>query len=269
MATSNIPRHYGRILSQWPKDLVRPSVQFQDVLRLKIPSEASKVESQPAPGKDLRDPTRPAVSEVKPIKASDTQAELRNINALYTLLDDRYAKKVCPRAGDEVMSGARKLTNGVTVPNTEESAPTERQRGVLRQAYGGLRGCAEQDLDDADDGDHKGKAQMELKVINHQNKRESQINMLYYRNAWAASRETGQWERAVVWVHCKLVQRCSSAECVQSVPCIHVYRMIESLTKDNKSPAINGANQEKSIQLHTSQHSSSIGTKLKWSVRDR
>ncbi|RYP71144.1 hypothetical protein DL769_004755 [Monosporascus sp. CRB-8-3] len=61
-------RHTLRALSQWPKDPVRPQVQFQDVLRRRF--------EQPTPGA--------ALSE---------EEQLRQANALYSLLDNRYKKK--------------------------------------------------------------------------------------------------------------------------------------------------------------------------------
>ncbi|KAI1400987.1 hypothetical protein F4819DRAFT_487053 [Hypoxylon fuscum] len=58
-------RHLLRALSQWPKDTLRPQVQFQDVLRKRF--EASS-----------------GVSE---------QDQLKQANALYSLLDNRYKRK--------------------------------------------------------------------------------------------------------------------------------------------------------------------------------
>ncbi|KAI2602879.1 uncharacterized protein GGS25DRAFT_509026 [Hypoxylon fragiforme] len=65
--------HILRALAQWPKDTLRPQLQFQDVLR-------KRFEQQPSPG----------VSE---------QDQLRQANALYSLLENRYKKKY-PITGD-------------------------------------------------------------------------------------------------------------------------------------------------------------------------
>jgi cytochrome b pre-mRNA-processing protein 6 len=62
-------RHILRALSQWPKDTIRPTNQFQDVLRKRF--------EQPS--------TTNALSE---------QEQLKQANALYSLLDDRYKKQV-------------------------------------------------------------------------------------------------------------------------------------------------------------------------------
>ncbi|KAI6088314.1 hypothetical protein F4821DRAFT_234263 [Hypoxylon rubiginosum] len=58
-------RHILRALSQWPKDTLRPHVQFQDVLRKRFETSSSLPE----------------------------QDQLKEANALYSLLDNRYKKK--------------------------------------------------------------------------------------------------------------------------------------------------------------------------------
>ncbi|KAI1773801.1 hypothetical protein F4818DRAFT_443106 [Hypoxylon cercidicola] len=58
-------RHILRALSEWPKDILRPQVQLQDVLRKRF--EASSNLSE--------------------------QDQLKQANALYSLLDNRYKKK--------------------------------------------------------------------------------------------------------------------------------------------------------------------------------
>ncbi|OTB00774.1 hypothetical protein M426DRAFT_324014 [Hypoxylon sp. CI-4A] len=58
-------RHVLRALSQWPKDTLRPQIQFQDVLRKRF--EASSNLSE--------------------------QEQLKQANALYSLIDNRYKKK--------------------------------------------------------------------------------------------------------------------------------------------------------------------------------
>ncbi|RYP58170.1 hypothetical protein DL771_011324 [Monosporascus sp. 5C6A] len=59
-------RHALRALSQWPKDPVRPQVQFQDVLRRRFEEQ----------------------------QQTTSEGELlKQANALYSLLDNRYKKK--------------------------------------------------------------------------------------------------------------------------------------------------------------------------------
>lgn len=59
--------HILRALARWPKDVVRPQVQLQDVLRKRF--------------------------EASPTGLSQTE-QLKQANALYSLLDNRYKKKV-------------------------------------------------------------------------------------------------------------------------------------------------------------------------------
>ncbi|KAK8118207.1 uncharacterized protein PG998_006488 [Apiospora kogelbergensis] len=61
--------HILRALGKWPQDIIRPQVQFQDVLRKRFESKA----------------TSGGPSDL---------AELRQANALYSLLENRYKKKV-------------------------------------------------------------------------------------------------------------------------------------------------------------------------------
>ncbi|KAI0157128.1 hypothetical protein GGR52DRAFT_565405 [Hypoxylon sp. FL1284] len=58
-------RHILRALSQWPTDTLRPQVQFQDVLRKHFEASSSLSEEE----------------------------QLKQANALYSLLDNRYKKK--------------------------------------------------------------------------------------------------------------------------------------------------------------------------------
>ena len=60
-------KHYLRIIHRWPKDLLRPEVSFQHALRQRIAK--------------------------KPARASD-ERELGEVNALYSLLEDRYSQNV-------------------------------------------------------------------------------------------------------------------------------------------------------------------------------
>ncbi|KAH9890770.1 hypothetical protein F4778DRAFT_367302 [Xylariomycetidae sp. FL2044] len=59
-------RHILRALSQWPKDTIRPQVQFQDIL-------AKRYE--------------------RPATALSNEEQLKQANALYSLLQNRYKSK--------------------------------------------------------------------------------------------------------------------------------------------------------------------------------
>lgn len=68
MSRSQVAKHYQRIASLWPKDPMRPERQFAKL----IDHRAKQIES---------------LDEAK------LKEELRNVNALYSLLDNRYSKK--------------------------------------------------------------------------------------------------------------------------------------------------------------------------------
>jgi len=70
--SQNVAKHYARLLSRWPKDPLRPENTFHKLLS----ARAAKANS---------------------LSDTEVNAELRNVNALYSLLDDRYKKKVCAR----------------------------------------------------------------------------------------------------------------------------------------------------------------------------
>ena len=68
----NARGHILQALSRWPKDPVRPEVQFQDVLRKRFEQAPTTTTPSRAEEQDL----------------------LRQANALYSLLENRYQKKV-------------------------------------------------------------------------------------------------------------------------------------------------------------------------------
>ncbi|KAF2433718.1 hypothetical protein EJ08DRAFT_628366 [Tothia fuscella] len=68
MSRASIPKHYSRILQSWPKDPLRPEVSFQKVIERRL-------------------------AAAQTVSPESEATELRNINALYSLLDNRYRKK--------------------------------------------------------------------------------------------------------------------------------------------------------------------------------
>ena len=87
-------RHILQALSRWPKDPVRPELQFQDVLR-------KRFEQAPTASTPSQSPS-PSPSP------AEEQELLRQANALYSLLDNRYQKKVhfgvlCPFLPNQVL----------------------------------------------------------------------------------------------------------------------------------------------------------------------
>ncbi|KIY02605.1 uncharacterized protein Z520_01070 [Fonsecaea multimorphosa CBS 102226] len=78
-------KHWARIIKQWPLDRVRPAhVHFQKVMQ----SRLQKLQS-PAPAVSPK--SNDAL--VTPVEPFNEQKEMRQVNALYSLLEDRYAKE--------------------------------------------------------------------------------------------------------------------------------------------------------------------------------
>lgn len=100
--TQNIPKQYARIIAQWPNDAVRPTVKVADALRYNI-KHAEK-------------------------SAADANAELRNINALNSLLGNRYTKKVCLLRRSMTTSSSL----SALVPSLEELPASQVQSRTLR-----------------------------------------------------------------------------------------------------------------------------------------
>ncbi|KAL8768584.1 MAG: hypothetical protein Q9203_006044 [Teloschistes exilis] len=90
-AKSVIFRHYERALAQWPVDALRPQISFQNVMR-------GRIEKQLGPASDKKtsyDPSKESKDTlVTPLKPYDEKAEMEQVNALYSLLENRYAKQV-------------------------------------------------------------------------------------------------------------------------------------------------------------------------------
>ncbi|KAI1645015.1 uncharacterized protein F4817DRAFT_345337 [Daldinia loculata] len=103
-------RHVLRALGQWPKDTLRPQIQFQDVLRKRFESSSGMSE----------------------------QDQLKQANALYSLLDNRY-KKTYPITGS-LLRPRSKPTYFTDLVKELEEAPTRsyldrlwlRVKGIVR-----------------------------------------------------------------------------------------------------------------------------------------
>jgi len=72
MSQSVAYKHYIRALARWPKDALRPDCQFQDVIRRRVDKRFLPVEGQ---------------------KPANEKVELEQVNALYSLLANRYTQK--------------------------------------------------------------------------------------------------------------------------------------------------------------------------------
>ncbi|KAF2155319.1 hypothetical protein K461DRAFT_319745 [Myriangium duriaei CBS 260.36] len=81
MSRAVVSKHYARIASQWPKDVLRPEVQFQKLLNARI-ANAPSVDAQ----------REELLGKVLGSKPSPRAPELSEVNALYSLLENRYSK---------------------------------------------------------------------------------------------------------------------------------------------------------------------------------
>jgi cytochrome b pre-mRNA-processing protein 6 len=70
--------HFRGALTRWPKDALRPECQLQDVLTKRL----------------AKGTLAPATRDI-----TQEQADLKQANALYSLLEDRYKNKVCTFEG--------------------------------------------------------------------------------------------------------------------------------------------------------------------------
>jgi cytochrome b pre-mRNA-processing protein 6 len=77
-------KHYLRALSRWPKDPLRPGCQFQDAMRRRIDKRYLPAAPSDTPG------AAQAVAN-SPI---DEKVDLDQVNAIYSLLENRYSRKV-------------------------------------------------------------------------------------------------------------------------------------------------------------------------------
>ncbi|KIW74751.1 hypothetical protein Z517_11521 [Fonsecaea pedrosoi CBS 271.37] len=79
-------KHWARIIKQWPLDRVRPShVHFQRVMQ----SRLQKLQS----GAPAAVSSKSNDALVTPVEPFNEQKELRQVNALYSLLENRYANE--------------------------------------------------------------------------------------------------------------------------------------------------------------------------------
>ena len=77
-------RQYQRTLAQWPSDVLRPDISFRKAIQASAEKRLSDV-NLPSTG-----PTAVNGSD----SDVDATVELEQVNALCSLLDDRYSKKV-------------------------------------------------------------------------------------------------------------------------------------------------------------------------------
>ncbi|GAB7352144.1 hypothetical protein MBLNU459_g2634t1 [Dothideomycetes sp. NU459] len=76
-----ISKHYTRILSRWPVDQLRPELTFQNLLK-------KRIAAAPGPHGAEHNTAQAVIPSPR-----DPAAELREVNALYLLLDNRYTNE--------------------------------------------------------------------------------------------------------------------------------------------------------------------------------
>ena len=83
-------KHYQRILAQWPVDRLRPDVSFQQKIQNRIDNRL-KPSTTPPQDNVVSNEAQATVPTPKPF---DEKGELEQVNVLYSLLENRYTKKV-------------------------------------------------------------------------------------------------------------------------------------------------------------------------------
>lgn len=82
-------RHYQRIISRWPTDAVRPeSVSFPAALRRRLEKRIL------TPSKDAAESAGGNETQATVPRMIGEKEELERVNALYSLLENRYSKTV-------------------------------------------------------------------------------------------------------------------------------------------------------------------------------
>ncbi|KAK4113171.1 hypothetical protein N656DRAFT_844731 [Canariomyces notabilis] len=115
VARSTAAKHFQGVLSRWPKDPLRPTCQLQDVLAKRLEKGA-----------------------LAPSTKWSTQdhADLKQVNALYSLLEDRYKNKF--RAPTKLFEPQSNPTYYKDLVKELEEAPKRSFWGRLAKRLGGM-----------------------------------------------------------------------------------------------------------------------------------
>jgi hypothetical protein len=96
-------QHYIRALARWPKDNLRPDCQFQDAMRRRLdrrflpPAAAATAAAAAAASSSTPEPAAAVAATTHAVAADpplDVRSELEQVNAIYSLIDNRYTRKV-------------------------------------------------------------------------------------------------------------------------------------------------------------------------------
>ena len=85
-----IAKHYQRIIASWPVDALRPEVSFQTTLRRRIDRGLS--DNRPPSANNIS--ANDAQVTIPTPRPFNEKGELEQVNSLYSLLENRYTKKV-------------------------------------------------------------------------------------------------------------------------------------------------------------------------------
>ncbi|KAK3936808.1 hypothetical protein QBC46DRAFT_394121 [Diplogelasinospora grovesii] len=112
-------KQFQRALERWPKDPLRPECQLQDVLARRLEKGT------------LAPPSTASLSG-----APKEEAELKQVNALYTLLEDRY--KVKYRINGQLLEPRSNPSYYTDLVAELEEAPKRTWFGRMAKRLGGL-----------------------------------------------------------------------------------------------------------------------------------
>ncbi|KAH8724605.1 hypothetical protein GQ44DRAFT_682987 [Phaeosphaeriaceae sp. PMI808] len=87
MSKTLITKHYTRLLALWPKDALRPNLPFTRTIEHRA-LPYGRLNSEPRPEDAQSKPT-----STPPLTPPNPQFHHAQINALYSLLEDRYTTK--------------------------------------------------------------------------------------------------------------------------------------------------------------------------------
>ncbi|KAF6235605.1 hypothetical protein HO173_006288 [Letharia columbiana] len=88
MAKSIVYKHYQRLLTQWPVDLLRPEVSFQKAIQRRIDTRLKPSTTAPEDNVVFNQAQATVPTKV----AFDEKGELEQVNVLYSFLENRYTK---------------------------------------------------------------------------------------------------------------------------------------------------------------------------------
>ncbi|MCJ1442511.1 MAG: hypothetical protein MMC23_003007 [Stictis urceolatum] len=95
MSKQSLLKHYHLALSRWPKDTLRPDTSFSASMQSRITRRFGLAPSaNPSSSKpSTSSKSSPESPQTTPPPPLDEAAELEQVNALYSFLEDRYSKR--------------------------------------------------------------------------------------------------------------------------------------------------------------------------------